>query len=520
MAFSPWFWRWLTAAIFLIVLVKPGQAPSETASESRDSGIPLSWTIAGFTILVIAALAVLEKIYLMRKKKQIPGPRMLLPFIGESLHMLRHPYQFWMREHERAKSTGISWNYLFGKFTMLCTKAKYARVPFMQNSEAEFVTALHPNAAAVFNEKSMILMPSGPRHTAMRRSFIKLFSRKSVSMYLTIQDKVAREYMQKWNNRAGEELDLRDHLREFNAKSSQSAFVGPFLKDPDHFQELMYIMGQGFRGVPISLPGTRVWQTNRAREEVEKILEVAVKESKEKIRNGVEPDCLLDFWTLNIADELAEAEQNDQPPPWYASDFMMTITIMDFLFAAQDASTCSLAQCVALMSDYPDILAKVRKEQEEVNPNDETITYEMLSDMQYTRQVAKEILRFRPPLPWFAHVPAKDIEIEDGYVVPKGTYFFSSIISTCREGFADPEKFDPDRFGPERQEQVKHCKNYLVFGAGPHRCAGREYAVNHMIVFLAILSTSCTWKRRRTPKSDESEYLPTAYPADLLITFD
>ena len=323
-----------------------------------------------------------------------------------------------------------------------------------------------------------------------------------------------------WLKRAGEEFDLRDCLREFNAKSSHTVFVGPYLKDPEHFQELMFIMGQGFVSAPINLPGTGVWRTNRARKEVEGILKVAVRQSKENMRNGKTPNCLLDFWTVSILDEVAEAEKNGQPPPEYSSDFKMAITTMDFLFAAQDASTASLAQSVALMSDYPDTLAKVREEQERVNPNKELMTYELLKEMTYTRQVAKEILRFRPPLPWFAHVPAKDIQIDDKCVVPKGTYFFSSIFSACREGYADPEKFDPDRFGPERQEHVKYCTNDLVFGAGPHRCAGREYAVNHMITFLSVLSTTCTWKRRRTPKSDEAEYLPTAYPADLLITFD
>ena len=131
------------------------------------------------------------------------------------------------------------------------------------------------------------------------------------------------------------------------------------------------------------------------------------------MRNGKTPNCLLDFWTVSILDEVAEAEKNGQPPPEYSSDFKMAITTMDFLFAAQDASTASLAQSVALMSDYPDTLAKVREEQERVNPNKELMTYELLKEMTYTRQVAKEILRFRPPLPWFAHVPAKDIQIDD-----------------------------------------------------------------------------------------------------------
>ena len=483
------------------------------------SSIP--WlSIAGYTALIVIALAVLEQLYLYRKKGRFSGPRFTLPFIGSTFAIVRHPYQFWLREHKQAKVTGISWNYVFGKFIMLFTKVKYSRIPFVKNSESEFVSAVHPNAAAVFNKKSILLMPSGPEHTAIRQSFIKLFTRKAISTYIGIQHKIARECIQEWLKHAGKELDLREYLREFNAKSSHTAFLGPYINDMRSFQSLMTTMGQGFSSLPINFPGSGVWHTVQARKTVEGILESAVRQSKENMRNGKKAQCLLDFWTQNIFNEMSEADEKGLPPPEYSSDFKMAITIMDFLFAAQDASTSSLAHSVALMSDHKDVLKKVREEQERVNPNMEIMSYEMLKELTYTRQVAREILRFQPPVPMWAHVSAKDNHLEDGLVIPKGTYVFSSITSACREGFSDPEKFDPDRFGLERQEHVKYGKNYLVFGAGPHMCAGREYAVNHIIVFLSVLSTSCTWKRRRTPKSNEVEYLPSAYPADLLITFD
>jgi hypothetical protein len=38
------------------------------------------------------------------------------------------------------------------------------------------------------------------------------------------------------------------------------------------------------------------------------------------------------------------------------------------------------------------------------------------------------------------------------------------------------------------------------------------------VAFLAIMSTSSEWTRRRTPRSDDWIYLPTVYPADCFIT--
>lgn len=408
-----------------------------------------------------------------------------------------------------------SWNYLCGKFMLLLVKAKFARTPFMKNSATEFSSAVHPNAEAVFGKDSFLFM-NGPDHQAIRGSFLKLLTKKAVTVYLSIQETMVLQYIEKWKQNKGE-VDLRHHLLELTSLTSQAAFVGPYIPDTERFQHLMKIMGESLVSLPINLPGSGVWRANRARVEVEKILTEAAKSCKKCMREGKSPSSFLDFWTQIVLNEVDKAEQNGESPPYYSSDYRMGVTVKDGMFAAQDAVTASLSQIVALMSDYPDILEKVREEQHRVNASKDPITTEMFQEMTYTRQVVKEILRFRPPVPLWAHIAMSDMEIE-GYTAPKGCVVFSSISAACREDFTNPDTFDPDRMGPERQEDIKHCANYLVFGAGKHRCTGKEYAINLMVVFLAVLSTRCTWTRRRTAKSDEIEYMPSAYPADLFIT--
>ncbi|PNH09798.1 hypothetical protein TSOC_003556, partial [Tetrabaena socialis] len=85
-------------------------------------------------------------------------------------------------------------------------------------------------------------------------------------------------------------------------------------------------------------------------------------------------------------------------------------------------------------------------------------------------------------------------------------------------GYANPDSFDPDRFGPERQEDIKFAANFMVFGHGPHYCVGKEYAMNHLAVFLAVLSTSLDWRRVRSAESDKIIYLPTLYPGDSVFS--
>lgn len=45
--------------------------------------------------------------------------------------------------------------------------------------------------------------------------------------------------------------------------------------------------------------------------------------------------------------------------------------------------------------------------------------------------------------------------------------------------------------------------------------AGKEYAINQLVLFLAIASLACDWTRTRTDKSGESHPpLPPAHPVD------
>jgi cytochrome P450 family 710 subfamily A protein len=85
---------------------------------------------------------------------------------------------------------------------------------------------------------------------------------------------------------------------------------------------------------------------------------------------------------------LQEAEAANVPPPKYSSTGEMAYTVMDFLFASQDASTASLVWVLTQMAEHPDVLQRVRVEQQAARPDlGATITGDTLASMPYTRQV-------------------------------------------------------------------------------------------------------------------------------------
>eukprot|EP00760_Papus_ankaliazontas_P038493 PhM_4_TR9144/c0_g1_i1/m.90240/K09832/CYP710A; sterol 22-desaturase len=482
--------------------------------------IPYTARVLLYLAASILASVIGTTLYFNRKhKNSIPGPKFVMPLVGGLIDMIRNPYAFW--EQQRLYNpNGLSWNSIIGMFMLFSTRAETSQKIFAMNGPDTLTLALHPNAKTILGDDNIAFM-TGPEHKALRTSFLHLFSSKALGIYLTIQERTMNKHIAEWLENhpvGGKPTEMREKCRALSAETSQSVFLGPYLRNPVSFSADYHTITVGFLSAPIYLPGTGLWKAVRARERVMVELLWAVSEAKKYIIAGGEPRCLLDFWTQEVLRSVAEAEASQQPPPKHAVDHKMATTVMDFLFASQDATTAATTWIVANMADNPEMLQKVRDEQKKVRPCNEPMTFDLLQEMKYARQVVLESLRFRPVAPMMPMEVHKDMEFE-GKTVPKGSLLIASIWGACMEGFPNPHTFDPDRMGDERQEDRKYQKQYIPFGVGPHRCVGYNYAINQLTLFLVTIASKTQWVRERKEDSNNVVYLPTLYPKDLLCTW-
>ncbi|EFN57366.1 hypothetical protein CHLNCDRAFT_30281 [Chlorella variabilis] len=415
--------------------------------------------------------------------------------------MVLDPYSFWERQKDAANVTspGYSYNSLAGKMILTVTDADKCRELMAVNDASRMLMVLHPSGKTILGANNLAFM-HGPEHKAIRKSFLCLFTRKALSTYTQLQDGIIRRHLAEWMKRP-ETREIRESVRwDMNQATSQDVFLGPYLDDPQ-------VRANFSRGYSAMTDGFLVRRAARRQA------------LASRQRAGGEPRCLMDFWAQKCLEEIGEAEAEGLPPPSHTTVARMGDAMIDFLFASQDASTASLVWCLTLMADNPHMLARVREEQQRLRPDpSQTITAEVLGEMAYTRQVVKEILRYRAPAPMVPQMAYADYPLTEQYDIPRGTLVFPSINAANMQGFPDAERFDPDRMGPERKEDIVHAKNFLTFGYGPHYCVGKEYAINQLVLFLAITSLGADWTRTRTPDSDKMKYLPTIYPHDSLIS--
>ncbi|XP_076923198.1 cytochrome P450 710A11-like [Bidens hawaiensis] len=484
--------------------------------ESLVSLAPYIFTILAFVLLC-------EQINYLKKKRSVPGPSLVLPFIGNAISLVRDPTAFWDLESVRAKSSsfGFSANYIIGRFIIFIRSTDLSHKVFANVRPDAFHLVGHPFGKKLFGEHNLIYM-MGQEHKDLRRRIAPNFTPKALSTYAELQQQIMLQHLKTWSElpeSGTKAFPLRLLCRDMNLETSQTVFVGPYLSgDARKRFEIDYnYFNVGLMKLPIDLPGFAFRNARLAVSRLVETLAVCAEESRNKMKSGEDPSCLVDFWMQdNIREEESSSAAHLGENPSHTSSREIGGHLFDFLFASQDASTSSLLWAVALLDSHPEVLEKVREEVGGIwSPESgKLITADQLREMQYTEAVAREVIRYRAPATLVPHIAGEDFQLTESYTIPKGTIVFPSVYESSFQGFVEAERFDPDRFMEHRQEDRVYKKNYLAFGAGAHQCVGQRYAINHLVLFIAMFTSLFDFKRERSDGCDEIAYVPTICPRD------
>lgn len=151
------------------------------------------------------------------------------------------------------------------------------------------------------------------------------------------------------------------------------------------------------------------------------------------------------------------------------------------------AITCCYV--LSLLGVHQDVQEKVLEEQERIfEPDmDRPPTTSDVNSMKYLDQVLKETLRLYPPVPFLFHHIEEDTNLQNGFILPRGSYavIFNFMTHRNPEYYSEPERFDPERFSTDRPT-VNHPYSYIPFGGGRRICVAYKYG---MLEVKTILST-------------------------------
>ena len=157
--------------------------------------------------------------------------------------------------------------------------------------------------------------------------------------------------------------------------------------------------------------------------------------------------------------------------------------------AGHETTANSLAWCWFLLSQAPEVEAKMHRELDSVLGG-RTPTLADVPKLVYTRAIFDEALRLYPPVPILPREAVQDDNFK-GVRIERGSLIFVVpwLLHRHKRLWDKPDHFSPERFLPENAKGISKFA-YIPFSIGPRICAGMSFGLTEAILCLATLAQS------------------------------
>ena len=396
-----------------------------------------------------------------------------VPFIGETIPFFTDP-QF--NQKRTAKYGKIYKTHVLGNPTVMMIGSEANT--FLFRNENKYVVSTWPKTTRILLGKESLAVKNGNFHTSRRQLLYQAFQPRALSNYIPAMEKITEEYLQKWEQ--AQTLTWYPELRDYTFDIASNLFVSTDGGSQTTIGKNFEQWCKGLFAIPLSLPWTAFGKAKKARKKMLANLEEIILKRQQAADPGQDALGLLIAAKDEEGNSLSLEELKDQ--------------ILLLLFAGHETLTSAIASFCLLTAQHPDVLQKLRTEQDRLNITG-TPTLEDLKNMTYLEQVIKEVMRLIPPVGGGFRKAIATFEF-GGYRIPEGWIVQYQIAQTHKDEDLYPEsdRFDPERFAPERLADKQASFGYIPFGGGLRECLGKEFARLEMRLFASKILQKYTWE--------------------------
>jgi cytochrome P450 len=326
---------------------------------------------------------------------------------------------------------------------------------------------------------------NGEEWRQQRKLLNPLFHGRRVESYADLMTEIIEDYLELWEGPAarGEVLDMVAHMVSLAIRVGTSVLVSHDFKDelPEmernirSAQAVLQARLQAMVKWPLWIPFPSHLRLRRSLAYMDRILHDLIETRRS---SGADLDDVLGL-LMKVRDP--ESGQG-------LSDLELRDQVMTIAGAAHDTTGLGLSWTWYLLVRHPEVYRRLQDEVDGVLGG-RMPTAEDLPKMPWAYQVLEEMMRFCPPI----YTLMRRVEEEDeigGFRILPGAYILTPLHVTHRhpDFWEEPDRFDPSRFDPGKRAGC-HPYAYFPFGAGPHTCIGKPFALlDTQLIVTAIAS--------------------------------
>ncbi|MCC6848999.1 MAG: cytochrome P450 [Deltaproteobacteria bacterium] len=428
----------------------------------------------------------------VESRRSVPRFAGALPLLGHMAKFARDPVA--MMQQVRAACGPVGEFRMLNKRVVLLSgpsaQEAFCRAPDEQLSQKVAYRMMTP----IFGEGVVFDAPP-ERLNEQLRILMPALRDQNMRTYAGIFTEEVERMVAGWADRGA--LDLLDFTAELTTYTSSHCLLGPEFRRNMN-EEFARVYGDLEKGVNaiayvnpyLPLPVFRRRDRARAR-----LLEMIGAIIDQRRAAGVEAHDALQV--------LMESRYADGTP-LTANEITGILTAA--MFAGHHTSSGTEAWTIIELARHPEWAAKVVAEVDALYARDGALTYQTFRDVPVLESVLKEVLRLHPPLVILMRGVLEDFTVE-GLTIPTGKLVAISPAVSHRipELFRDPERFDPSRYGPGREEDAAPFA-WIPFGGGRHRCSGSAFALMQLKAITMSLLRRFTFELVDQPDSYGPDY--------------
>jgi cytochrome P450 len=314
-----------------------------------------------------------------------------------------------------------------------------------------------------------LLNMDDPDHAIHRKMWNPAFAAAYMDAYLPVMQRVIEQHTSTWPARG--EFDLYAESREITFDIAAAALAGfETGEQTDHLRTLFAFLLHGF-DQDSAESYEEVWaRLNSARDELIMMLIMMIHQRRNAPAEARPRDVLSQI--VHARDDEGNT-LNDQ-------QVLSHLAIL--LLAGHETTTTLATWAFYLLSTMPEQCDRIMQELDAARDGLDPATsgplpIDKLRSLKALDNFVRETGRLYPPVINVPRGVSEEVEFA-GYMLPAGTQIRLALGGCHRlpNVFHDPDRFDPDRLAPPREEDKQYPYSLVTFGGGPRVCIGQHFA--------------------------------------------
>eukprot|EP00752_Nemacystus_decipiens_P012521 g11089.t1 len=446
--------------------------------------VPPSTLFAGAALVACILLALISA-FRRSPKDAPPVVRMGMPVLGNITAFLRSPLKMMSKCYDKHGAVftvpmmGINFTFLVGPEA----QASFYKL----NDETMSQNEVYEHSTKPLFGPDVLWAADATRRNQQFRHMAYGLRTARVKSYVPMIEKETRDFLKSWGQSG--EKDLSSALSRLVILTASRCLHGDDVRENlfEDVARLFKDLADGMTPLSLFLPNAPVpahIRRDKARKEMVALMSDVIKSRRAETAPDAATEEKTDLLQVFVDMKYKDGSVNN--------DDQIVGLLIALLFAGQHTTSITSTWTTLLTIRDPEILARLMEEQHKVLKDPNTpLTWEHLGEMELLHNCMREALRMYPPVVFLARMAKKDFKVTSKgkmFTVPKGHYIGNSpyVAMHLRDVFKNPEQFDPDRFGPGREEH-KQPFAFLGFGAGMHQCMGQQFAYIQVKTILSVL---------------------------------